>query len=54
MLMCIESVYVVGGCYVVAIEHGRCSLSCMQKLSAVLGLCGMLEVLSYVVKFYSC
>ena len=32
MLMCVESVYVVGGCSVVAIEHGRYSLSCMQKL----------------------
>ena len=31
MLMCMESVYVVGGCNVVAIEHGRCSLSCMQE-----------------------
>ena len=24
--------FVVGGCNVVAIEHGRYSLSCMQKL----------------------
>ena len=30
--MLMESMYVVGGCNVVAIEHGRCSLSCMQKL----------------------
>ena len=27
MLMCMESMYVVVGCNVVAIEHGRCSLS---------------------------
>ena len=33
---------------VVAVEHGRYSLSCMQKLRAVLGLHGMLGVLSYV------
>ena len=46
--------YVVGGCNVVATEHGRYSLSCMQKLWAVLGLHGMLGVLSYVVKFYCC
>ena len=32
MLMCVESVYVVGGCSVVGTEHGRYSLSCMQKL----------------------
>ena len=31
-LMCMESVYVVGGCSVVAIEHNRYTLSCMQKL----------------------
>ena len=30
-VMCMESMNVVGGCNVVA-EHGRCSLSCMQKL----------------------
>ena len=30
MLMCMECV--VGGCNVVATEHGRYSLSCMQKL----------------------
>ena len=23
MLMCVESVYIVGGCSVVAVEHGR-------------------------------
>ena len=34
MLMCMKSVYVVGGCNVVAIEHGRYSLFCMQKLSS--------------------
>ena len=34
MLMYMESVYVVGGCNVVATEHGRYSLSCMQKLSS--------------------
>ena len=34
MLMCMESVYVVGRCNVVAIEHDRYSLSCMQKLCA--------------------
>ena len=45
MLMCIESVYVVGGCSVVAIEHGRYSLSYMQKLCAVLGMYGMLELM---------
>ena len=51
MLMCMESVYVVGGCSVVAFEHaGRYSLSCMQKL----GRYGMLGALSYVVKFYCC
>ena len=27
-----EECYVVGGCNVVPTEHGRCSLSCMQKL----------------------
>ena len=49
MVMCMESVYVVGGCSVVAFEHaGRYSLSCMQKL----GRYGMLGALSYVVKFY--
>ena len=34
MLMCMESVYVVGGCKVVATEHSRYmyNLSCMQKL----------------------
>ena len=26
MLMCVESVYVVGGCSVIAIEHGRYSI----------------------------
>ena len=31
MLMCMVSVYVVGGCNVVTIEHGRYSLSCTQK-----------------------
>ena len=39
--------YVVGGCNVVATEHGRYGLSCMQKLwsaRAVLGLYGMLGV----------
>ena len=47
--MCMESVYVVGGCNVVAIEYGSYSLSCMQKLWAVLGLYGMLGVLGYVI-----
>ena len=32
MLMCMESMYVVGGCNVVTNEHGRYSMSCMQKL----------------------
>ena len=32
MLMNMESVYVVVGCNVVPIEHGRYSLPCMQKL----------------------
>ena len=31
-LMCMESMYVVGGCNVVAIEYGSYSLSCMKKL----------------------
>ena len=44
----------MGGCNVVATEHGRCSLSCMEKLLAVLDLYGMLGILSYVVKFYCC
>ena len=39
MLMCIECV----GCNVVATEHGRYSLSCMQKLSSD-GSYGMLGV----------
>ena len=45
--MCMESVYVVGGCNVVAIEYSRYSLSHMQKLWAVLGLYGMLGVLRW-------
>ena len=40
---------VVGGCNVVATEHGRYSLSCMEKLSSD-GSYGMLGV--YVLKFY--
>ena len=32
--MCVECVYVVGGCSVVAIEHGGYSLSRVQKLSS--------------------
>ena len=48
MLKCMENVYVVGGSSVVAIEHGRYSLSCMQKLWAMLGLHGMLGVLSEI------
>ena len=36
MLMCVESVYVVGACSVVAIEHGRYSLSdCEQCWGSV-------------------
>ena len=31
-VVCMESVYVVGGCNVVATEHGRYSLLCIQKL----------------------
>ena len=51
MLMCVESVYVVGGCSVVAIEHDRYSLSSMQTVSSA----GYVwYVLSYVVKFYCC
>ena len=35
---------IVGGCNLIATEHGRCGLSGMQKLwSAVLSLYGMLE-----------
>ena len=47
--MCVESVYVVGRCTVVTIEHGRYSLSGMQKLWAC-SQYGMLGALSYVVK----
>ena len=51
MFMCVESVYVVGGCSVVAIEHNRYSLSSMQTVSSA----GYVwYVLSYVVKFYCC
>ena len=32
MLKCMENVYVVGGSSVVAIEQGRYSLFCMQKM----------------------
>ena len=32
MLMYMANVYVVGGCSVIAVDHGRYSLSCMQKL----------------------
>ena len=46
--------YVVSECNVVPTEHGRYSLTCMHKLWAVLGLYGVLGVLSYVVKFYCC
>ena len=34
MFMRVESVYVVGGCSVVAIEHDRYSLSSMQTVSS--------------------
>ena len=60
MLMYVESMYgvcmlIVAGCNAVAIEHGRYSLSCMQKqCGAVLGMYGMLGALSNVVKFYCC
>ena len=39
MLICAWKVC-YGGCNVVAVEHGRYSLSCMQKLWAVKGLYG--------------
>ena len=50
MLMCVESMDVEGGCNAVAIEHGRYSLSCMQKqCGAVLDMYGM-----HVGSFKSC
>ena len=39
---------------VVAVEHGRYSLSCMQKLWASAGSAWYVRSLSYVVKFYCC
>ena len=54
MLMCMESVYVVDGCNVVAIEHGRYSLPCEETEQCWVCMHGMLGVLSYVVKFYCC
>ena len=46
----------VGGCNVVATEHGRCDLCCIQKLWSawtVLSLYGSQSV-SYLLKFYCC
>ena len=47
MLMYVKSVYVVGGCDVVAVEHG--DIVCL-----VCRNCEQCWVLSYVVKYYCC